>query len=503
MCAAASEITAGCHRSNALAMLGYHRFHPHLVATVKDVRPACFAAPKLVMHTIRRPVAVLPWGFTLMLVACGGNADSLTAPDRQVAFVTVSPAAATIRFGTKIQLTATVKGAAGNVLTDRTVTWSSSNTDIATVTSRGLVVGVAPGSAMITARTEGIEGAASITVSPLVFAALDAGGIHTCGLTTDGAAYCWGGSSGSPIDASTPAVVAGGLMFRSLSAGGVHTCGLATDGAAYCWGAGSSGQLGNGSTAGASAPVAVSGGLTFESLSAGGWHTCGVTRGGVAYCWGRGDLGQLGTGNTAHESTPVGVSGGPSFQSLSAGRRHTCGVSMAGAGYCWGSGGEGTPEEVGGGQTFHYLSAGENHTCGASTDGAGYCWGVGFSGQLGNGSTADTSTPEAVSGGHTFRSLSAGGDHSCGVTTDGIAYCWGFNDGGQLGNGSADRVPHPTPEAVSGGLAFQSVTTGLFHSCGLTAEGAAYCWGWNNFGQLGSNGASANLTTPVPVTGQQ
>jgi alpha-tubulin suppressor-like RCC1 family protein len=108
-----------------------------------------------------------------------------------------------------------------------------------------------------------------------------------------------------------------------------------------------------------------------------------------------------------------------------------------------------------------------------------------------------------VSGGLTFQSLSAGGEHSCGVTTEGSAYCWGFNDGGQLGNGSTDRVAHATPEAVTGGLAFQSVSTGLFHSCGLTTDGAAYCWGWNNLGQLGSNGTSDKLITPVLVTGQQ
>ncbi len=449
--------------------------------------------------------AVSPWVMMLALAACGDRVGPPTSPEGSVASVTISPAAITIPFGTKTQLTATVKSATGNELTDRTVEWTSSNTDIATVTSRGLVVAVAPGSATITASAEGIDGTASITVPPLVFAALSAGGVHTCGFTTDGAVYCWGYdvTNDGITDPSIPKPVSSGLTFQSLSAGGLHTCGVTTDGAAHCWGPNHYGQLGNGSATETGTPEAVAGGLKFQSVTGGGWHSCGVTTEDAAYCWGWGDGGRLGNGSTTDKNTPEAVHGGLTFQSLSAGRWHTCGISTDDAVYCWGLDGESTPQEVTGEQIFQSLSVGENHSCGFSTDGAGYCWGLGFSGQLGNGSTSDASMPETVAGGLIFQSLSAGGDHSCGVTTDGIAYCWGFNDGGQLGNGSTDRVAHTTPEAVTGGLTFQSVSTGLFHSCGLTTNGAAYCWGWNAVGQLGSNGANNKLMTPVLVTGQQ
>ena len=68
---------------------------------------------------------------------------------------------------------------------------------------------------------------------------------HTCALTDDGAAYCWGsnrfgqlgdGNAGDTIIATSPVPVAGGLTFESIDASWYHTCGMATDGRAYCWG---------------------------------------------------------------------------------------------------------------------------------------------------------------------------------------------------------------------------------------------------------------------------
>src|SRR6185437_1360481 len=82
-----------------------------------------------------------------------------------VASVTVSPASPTVTAGQTVQLTATPKDANGNPLTGRTITWSSSNTSVATVSSSGLVSGVVAGSATITATSEGQSGTAAITVT--------------------------------------------------------------------------------------------------------------------------------------------------------------------------------------------------------------------------------------------------------------------------------------------------------------------------------------------------
>lgn len=148
---------------------------------------------------------------------------------------------------------------------------------------------------------------------------------------------------------------------------------------------------------------------------------------------------------------------------------------------------------------FVSLSAGGNHTCGVTTSGTAYCWGWDFYGQLGNGSaTDDQLRPAAVSGGLAFASVSAGSEHTCGVTATGAAYCWGIGDGGRLGNGSTgdQRVP----VAVSGGLVFESVSAGINHTCGVTATGAAYCWGKGFSGQIGNN-AYDDRSTPTAVSG--
>ncbi len=104
------------------------------------------------------------------------------------------------------------------------------------------------------------------------------------------------------------------------------------------------------------------------------------------------------------------------------------------------------------------------------------CWGSNDVGQLGNGSIGDELSPRAVSGDLRFSNLSTNpaGQHVCAVTTSGAAYCWGQNDFGQLGDGSLDS--RATPTLVSGNLTFSSVNATWRFSCGLTTDGAAYCW---------------------------
>src|SRR5437773_748391 len=93
---------------------------------------------------------------------------SSSTPPAPVASVTVTPASATVQAGQAVQLTATLKDANGNLLSGRSVTWSSSNTAVATVNNSGLVSGATVGPATITATSEAQSGTAAITVTPPV-----------------------------------------------------------------------------------------------------------------------------------------------------------------------------------------------------------------------------------------------------------------------------------------------------------------------------------------------
>jgi alpha-tubulin suppressor-like RCC1 family protein len=90
---------------------------------------------------------------------------------------------------------------------------------------------------------------------------------------------------------------------------------------------------------------------------------------------------------------------------------------------------------------------------------------------------------------------------TCALTTASVAYCWGYNNYGQLGNGDTSLV-NPTPIKVSGGLLFAALFVSKVEgvTCGVTPLGVAYCWGNNGDGELG-DGTRTNHKVPTPVTG--
>jgi alpha-tubulin suppressor-like RCC1 family protein len=335
------------------------------------------------------------------------------------------------------------------------------------------------------------------------FTTLSAGGDQSCGLDSQGTAYCWGS------EVTVPHAVSKSLAFDVVSVNGGHACGLATGGVAYCWGRNFEGQVGNGTKVWPGTPAAVSGGLPFRAISAGTSHTCGLTSDGAAYCWGSNSRGQLGDSTISESTVPVAVSGSLVFQTISAGSERTCGVTTYGAAYCWGHEPYKrvtSPVAVSGGLVFRSISVGYAHTCGVTTGGDAYCWGNNRFGQLGDSTTTARTSPVRVSGGLVFQTISAGGmmdnAHTCGLTTSGVVYCWGrrFERERKLSDTFVldSMSTRPVPAAISMGLVFRSISAGFTHTCGLTTNGAAYCWGWNNNGQLG-DGTTTPRRAPVAV----
>ena len=150
--------------------------------------------------------------------------------------------------------------------------------------------------------------------------------------------------------------------------------------------------------------------------------------------------------------------------------------------------------------SFSQITSIDTHTCALTAEGKAYCWGWNANGQLGNNSTTNSSTPVAVQmpAGVSFQSIAAGYFHTCALTTEGKAYCWGVNGYGQLGNNSTADSRIPVAVQMPAGVSFQSIAAGYYHTCAITTTGKAYCWGLNNQGRLGNNSTTISRI-PVAV----
>jgi alpha-tubulin suppressor-like RCC1 family protein len=276
-----------------------------------------------------------------------------------------------------------------------------------------------------------------------------------------------------------------------------------------CWGWNLYGQLGNGLTTDSTTPVDVTGLTSgVASVAVGIVHTCAVTTGGGVKCWGQNVDGQLGNGTLVDSNMAVDVTGLTSgVAAVSAGGGHTCALTTGSGVKCWGGNGDGqlgdgtftgssTPvDTIGLASGVATVSAGGRHSCAISSGGA-QCWGFNLYGQLGNGFTTNASNPVAVTGLTSgVAAVSVAGLHTCALTLSGGAKCWGNNLNGQLGNGTTTNSS-PAVNVTSMTSGVSAVSAGGFHTCAITTSAGAMCWGDNAYGQLG-NGTTTDSSLPV------
>jgi alpha-tubulin suppressor-like RCC1 family protein len=349
-----------------------------------------------------------------------------------------------------------------------------------------------------------------------------AGWWHTCAVTSSGGAKCWGDNyvgqlgDGTTTSHTMPVNVVGlASGVAALEAGGEHTCAVTSGGGAKCWGSNYSGQLGDGTTTDRTKPVNVVGLASgVAAVAAGNYHTCALTSGG-AWCWGNNESGQLGDYTWIDRTTPVGVTGlTDALVAVAAGADHTCAVTRGGGAKCWGANYYG---QLGDGTTTYHstpmdvsrlasgvvgVTAGSWHTCVVTRGGGAKCWGNNVYGQLGDPMTGELLTaPMDVSGLTSgVVGVTAGWWHTCALTSGGGVKCWGDNDWSQLGDGTT--TDRPTPVDVVGlASGVVAVTAGWLHTCALTSGGGVRCWGYNAYGQLGDGTTSNGSSTPVDVVG--
>jgi alpha-tubulin suppressor-like RCC1 family protein len=389
-------------------------------------------------------------------------------------------------------------------------------TDAAGVASVRWTLGDDIGVQLLHVTTAGAAGVTFQAQADLYFASVSAGWRHTCGLDTRGRAWCWGNNAwgqlgdGTRTSSSGSRAVAGRHPFVRVYAGMLHSCGLTEAGDAYCWGDNGDGQLGNGTTRHTTVPSAVVGGVRFSALSLGYVHTCGVTADGELYCWG-GDTDQQ-TGVEGAEACAADGLNQPCFRvpvrvmlpgaaaAVAAAETHTCAATAERRVYCWGrndwgqlgvgsfGGSARAPTEVAAGVRLQQLAAWGRSTCGIDEAGHAWCWGQNAGGKLGVTSMANLDRPTRVVTGEVFAEVAVGDTHVCGRTADGAVYCWGAGPA----SGGGSLVPAPV-----GDNRYSALGAAGAHACGYSQ--GIWCWGSNEYGQLGVGPDTATTTVPVRV----
>jgi alpha-tubulin suppressor-like RCC1 family protein len=316
---------------------------------------------------------------------------------------------------------------------------------------------------------------------------------HACALTFLGGetgVKCWGRNDGGQLgngtttDSSIPVDVSGLTSgVTAIASGGGWTCALTVGGGVKCWGWNDVGELGNGKTKNVHTPVDVAGlDSGVIAITGGGRHTCALTNVGGVKCFGDNYSGELGDGSNTDSSIPVDVAGlpGDAF-AIAASDYHTCAL----------------------------LSSTASSGSMALRAGGVSCWGRNAYGQLGNGTTTGSNIPVDVSGLATGVTAIAASRsafpfedafHTCVLMTGGGVKCWGLNGGGQLGDGTTTNSSIPVDVTGLGAGAFAITTGGGGHSCALMDGIGIKCWGENDQGQLG-DGTRVNSSIPVDVKG--
>jgi alpha-tubulin suppressor-like RCC1 family protein len=455
------------------------------------------------------------------LAACGGDS---TGPGNltPVATVSIADLPDTLFTGQILQLAAQATDDGGGALPDRPLMWASSDPDIASISTGGVLTALIPGSATISVTTDDVTDSVTVVVRTLDLVHVFAGATVSCGLEETGDAWCWGnvgadGYGNGSLDTTrslVPMRAAEGYQFASLTLGSTSACGVLLNGGAACWGMNDHGELGTGTTMASGTPIVVSGVSDIVQLVAGAAHYCARSGSGAVTCWGSNEWKQTGQEQRADVTAPHAVALGGPATDLGAGDYHTCAV-VAGSVTCWGSDEDrqlsydttydrlipvraATGDGVN--HTWTRLTANFTHTCGQELTGAVYCWGW-FPPVESDDPSTTAWVPMRRFEGLVVSDLGDSYDRQCVVNASNEAWCgnwWSplvqlawprpvtavagagpgpclLDDTGAVGcqtvyDPSGPVKPFPLPDSV------MQLAGAAENACALTATLQAYCW---------------------------
>lgn len=348
--------------------------------------------------------------------------------------------------------------------------------------------------------------------------------------------WCWGSGSYGQIGINnmtgpngsnriTPCPVFGNAVnWKEVSSGYTHCAAIKSDGSLWSWGRGLAAVIGDNQRISRSTPVReFSSSTTWKKVACGNQNTLAIKTDGTLFGWGFNQYAQLGDNTTSARSTPTGVFGGGNWKEVACGELHTAAIKTDGTLWSWGNNNYGalgqnsagftnfpTPVPItGGGTNWNKVSCGYSFTAAIKTDGSLWSWGRNNFGQLGISNTSDKTTPvrEATSG-TTWKRLDCGKRNTLAVKTDGTAWCWGNNDFEQLGANLLNSFPskhRSSPVLVfGGGTNWKQVAIGRRTALAVKTDGTMWTWGDSGYGVTAQNsttvvGGGSDFDTPVPI----
>ena len=322
------------------------------------------------------------------------------------------------------------------------------------------------------------------------------------------------GDPNTPYKRSSPVqTIAGGTDWVKLSLGYKSSGAIKSDGSLWIWGNNGSGQIGDNTTIDKSSPVqTIAGGNDWTDFSLGNNHSAGIKSDGTLWLWGDNVNGTLGDNtNSNKQSSPIQtIAGGNNWKQVSCGQSFTGAIKTDGTLWMWGQNNHGQLGEnlnnysysspvqtISGGNNWKQISCGYGVVGAIKTDGTLWMWGLNQFGQLGdNTNLIKRSSPvQTIAGGTNWVQVDVGYTHSAAIKNNGTLWCWGYNDYGQLGIDNTTEKSSPI-QTIAGGTNWLKVNCGNLFTTAIKNDGTLWCWGQNIVGALGDD-SDVDKSSPV------
>ena len=286
------------------------------------------------------------------------------------------------------------------------------------------------------------------------WSAVSAGSFFSAGIKSDGTLWVWGSvPPDQGITISTPNQVGLDTNWMAVSCGAYHILLLKKDSTLWSMGSNEFGQLGINNTLPAFSPQLLDSTLKWEKIQAGSHHSAAIKNDGTLWTWGVNETGQLGVGGFQNSPIPTQVQVSGICKSVAL-------------------------------HTFHTLAIFDSGN-GAKL----YAWGENYSGQLGNGSTINSSVPIEVvqnnSPNSSWKTVAAGQFYSAAIRSDNTLWVFGLNEMGQLGPNLAQGI-YSLPVEFEPGSTWLDIKAGDSFCYGVKDDFNVYTWGNNMLGVLGT-----------------